>query len=303
MENSSRAPSNSIAAEIGRFETFGAALREFFQRFDKATLFEQHPPRESREAAASLLAEGRYLLRPSEYQLRNRACGKAVSGLLDLLGKYLLDREDAITLLKDVFAAGELKAVDFLSSIFRNKGHDIVWAIRKFGLEEDLTTFFAVYLARPFRSRAARFLTDGLSLDDWLHGYCPVSGHWPALAHIDDREGHRTLWCMHCGTTWPFKRIQCAYCLNEEQDRLELISTDSEPSYRAHLCSECRRYLKEVRSTEAVDKFDFDTVYLGTHVLDLMARSEGYIQESPLTVRYDNPDGSELLTYRRAKTT
>jgi len=48
-----------------------------------------------------------------------------------------------------------------------------------------------------------------------------------------------------------------------------------------------------------VKDFPFDKYYLGTLPLDIIAEKEGYIQESMLTVRYDNADGNELLMYRQ----
>jgi formate dehydrogenase maturation protein FdhE len=295
LEISAAAQVNSIAANISLLETFGTALRDFFQRFDQITLFKQEPPRETDEAAIRLLAEGRYLLRSSGYRFHNQPSETAVLELLDLLRLYLPDRKNTIARIQDVFVTGKLEEVDFLSSVFNNQGSDVIRVARKFDWEEDVTMFFAVYLARPFRARAVRFLIDGLDLHNWLRGYCPGCGHWPALAHIDDHEGQRTLWCMHCETHWQYKRIQCVYCHNEEQDMLELIGPKPEPSHRAQVCTKCQRYLKEARSRKAVDKIHFDTVYLGTFMLDLLARNEGYIQESPLTVRNDYLKGKEGL--------
>ena len=290
---------NSIAENIRMLETFTSAFAEFFQRCDKKSLFKRFPPKETAEAATRMLADGRYLLRFSEFQFQADDCRAIALDLFDLLKKHLSDKEEAINRIQDVFMTEKIEMIDFLASIFSNQGNDVINIVRKFGLAEDLTTFFAIYLARPFRARAAHLLTDDVDLQNWSYGYCPVCGHWPVLSHIDGKEGHRTLWCLHCGTYWSFKRIQCAYCLNDNHETLEIISPVSQESYRVQVCNKCRRYLKEVRSSETVDKFPFDTVYLGTLTLDLLAKKEGYIQESNLTVRYDNPDGNELMLYRQ----
>jgi hypothetical protein len=75
---------------------------------------------------------------------------------------------------------------------------------------------------------------------------------------------------------------------------------DKAGSFRLHGCRRCRRYLKEVRSDVPVDPFPFLQTALGTVRLDFTAQEEGFIRESPLTVRYDDPDGNELLLYRQA---
>jgi hypothetical protein len=40
-------------------------------------------------------------------------------------------------------------------------------------------------------------------------------------------------------------------------------------------------------------------MYLGTLLLDAIGEKEGFIQESVLTVRYDNTKENELLMYRQ----
>jgi len=290
---------NSIAADIRMLETFASGLTSFFQRYNENSLFKRLPPRETSEVTMHRLAEGHYLLRPTEYQIQADDCWTIALDLFDLLKKNLSDQKEALTRIQDVFVTKKVKAIDFLTSVFSNQGNDVIKVVRKFDLSEDLTTFFAIYLARPFRARAACLLTEDLDLNNWSFGNCPVCGNWAALGHIAGEDGHRTLWCLHCATRWSFKRIQCAYCLNNDHETLEIISPVSQESYRVQVCNKCRRYLKEVRSNETVDKFPFDAVYLGTLALDVLAKKEGYIQESNLTVRYDNPDGNESTPYHQ----
>jgi len=76
-------------------------------------------------------------------------------------------------------------------------------------------------------------------------------------------------------------------------------SKDSHIKINHEVCKKCKRYLKEVRSNIEVANFPFDKFYLGTLPLDIIAAKEEYIQESVLTVRYNNSDGNELLMYRQ----
>lgn len=209
---------------------------------------------------------------------------------MKLLRNHLPDRKSALSRLEEILLQRRWAPEDFLADVFTNREKRIANAVQKFDLEEDITMFFAVILARPFRAQNARYLAEGLDLKNWLRGYCPVCGHWPSLAHIYADGGQRTLWCMHCDTRWPFPRLQCSYCLNDNQDELGLISPESDSPFRMQVCADCRRYLKEIRSSESTDKFSFDENYLKTHALDLLAQEEGYTQPPLLLARHECTD-------------
>jgi hypothetical protein len=290
---------NSISSNIQQLEPFALALQNFLQRLEKVTLWQQFPRKEAPESLARRLAEGRYLLRPGSCQFLPAACDAVAKDIFALLEKHLPERRESLLAVQDIFSTGKWDLAAFLASVLGNQGNDVLQLVRQFELEEDVVTFFAIYLARPFRRAAAHFLTEGINLQQWSCGYCPVCGHWPALSHIAASEGQRTLWCLHCGSHWSFKRTQCVYCLNEDHAQLEIVSLAADEAYRVQVCHTCRRYLKEVRSGEPVAKFAFDTISLATFAMDLLARKDGYIIESPLTVRYENPDGEELLYYSR----
>jgi formate dehydrogenase maturation protein FdhE len=291
--------SSGISANIEKLESFAADLNSFFERGRKLTLFKKLPLRDERDEETKRLSEGRYLLRPCGVKLSENECNQLSIELLELLKEHLVDRLEDISAIADVFIKEKISSQNILFKIFKNEGNEIRKEILKHNLPEDLFTFFAIYLARPFREKAALYLMKGIDKLNWFNGYCPVCGHWPGLGHIETEEGHRTLWCLCCNTKWNFKRIQCAYCLNEKHEFLEILNPENEESYRIQGCKKCKRYLKEVRSNLKVENFPFDKVYLGTLPLDLIAKQEGYIQESMLTVRYEDPDGNELLMYRQ----
>lgn len=289
----------TVADSIRSLESFGSDLKDFLTRFTDTSLFRRLPPKGAKADAEKRLFEGRYLLRPCGTEFREENCGVMALELFDLLKKHLPEREKALVRIQNIFVEGKVGTHEFLEAVFSNLGNRIIKLVRQHDLEEDLTTFFAVLLARPIRQAAAKHLTADVDLSKWTCGYCPVCGHWPSFSHIEGNEGHRTLWCLHCGVRWQFPRITCAYCLNTDHEKLEIITPLGEEAYRAQVCLQCRRYLKEIRSKESADELDFDTLYLGTTGLDFAVRKEGYIQESPLTVRYDDPDGNELLMYRQ----
>lgn len=285
--------------EIEKLEEFASDLQKYFENSKSSALFKKLPLREKVDERQQRFLNGLYLFRPCGIELQLNDLNRIAIELLDLLKKHLPDRNDDISFIAPVLIEEKIKTKDLLMKIIKNEGSEIRKEIRLHNIAEDLFTFFSVYLARPFREKAAEYLLDGISKPNWFQGYCPVCGHWPALSHLYSENGQRTLWCLCCNTKWNFKRTQCAFCLNENHEQLEVLNPENQESFRVQVCNKCKRYLKEVKSDIGLKDFPFDKFYLGTLPLDIIAEQEGYIQESVLTVRYDNPEGNELLIYRQ----
>jgi FdhE protein len=284
---------------IERLIPFASDLENFFESCKTLPLFKKLPLKEEIEERKQRLSDGHYLFRPCGVELNTNESNRIAVELLDLLKKNLSDRVEDLNNIINAMVQEKIKASDLLLQIIKNEGNQIKKVIRDNNLAEDIFTFFAIYFARPFRQIASEYLLEGLDKLNWFSGYCPVCGHWPALAHINSESGQRTLWCLCCNTKWNFKRTQCAYCLNEDHQSLQILNPESEESFRVQVCKKCKRYLKEVRSNIELKNFPFDKFYLGTLPLDIIAAQKGYIQESVLTIRYENPDGNERLMYRQ----
>jgi len=293
---------NSVSemdSNIERLIPFASDLENFFERCKTSQLFKKLPLREDIEERKRRLSDGHYLFRPCGIELNTNESNRIAVELLDLLKKNLSDRVGDLNNITNAMVQEKIKASGLLLQIIKNEGNQIRKVIRDNNLAEDIFTFFAIYFARPFRQFASEYLLEGLDKLSWFSGYCPVCGHWPALAHINSESGQRTLWCLCCNTKWNFKRTQCAFCLNEDHQTLQILNPENEESYRIQICKKCKRYLKEVRSNIELKNFPFDEFYLGTLPLDIIAAQKGYIQESVLTIRYENPDGNERLMYRQ----
>ena len=194
------APSGQdIEREIQRFGVFADCYRNFLAQFDDERIFVEEPPDNSCGSVAAHLLEGRYLLHAFYYQLERKACEKAVSTFLNLLDRHLPVRKGDLARIQGVFSSGKLDPREFVTTVFKNRGDQFLRTVREHGLEEDLTTFFAVYLLRLFRMKACRHLCEDISyfdFKDWQKGYCPACGHWPAMALVDPLSENRILWCL-----------------------------------------------------------------------------------------------------------
>jgi FdhE protein len=277
-------------------ESYESELSALLSEYTSAKLFKKDPQPIPRGEVASRLSEGRYLLRTTEVEVDTKSCSEISYELLHFLKKHATCNEEGYSFIKGVFISGEVHCSDFLEKVFQNREAEIQKIGRQFGLRQKLLSFFAVYLARPYRAAAAQILTQDVDLRSWRCGYCPVCGHWPGLSHLHTDTDDRQLWCRHCGVDWSFGKQSCPFCLNEQTRTIEIISPVSVDPCRAQACG-CRRYIKEIRTTQAIKDFPFDSEYFKLTAIDRAIATERYIQESPLAVRFSDPDGDEVLSY------
>jgi FdhE protein len=107
---------------------------------------------------------------------------------------------------------------------------------------------------------------------------CPHCGGAPQLSILrgtSPEDTGRSLLCATCVTPWPFRRVLCAGCGEEDERKLAYYYSPSLDHVRVDVCETCRRYSKTI-----------DLTRLGTAVpivdevaaapLDVWARERGY---------------------------
>jgi formate dehydrogenase formation protein len=121
---------------------------------------------------------------------------------------------------------------------------------------------------------------------DRIHGpgECPFCGGAPWIAarrSESDADGAlRRLGCALCGGEWPFGRIRCPCCFEEDPTKLPSFRSETHPTVRIEACETCRRYVKSIDLTadaRAIPEVD-DLVSLG---MDLWAQEQGYARVAP----------------------
>lgn len=123
----------------------------------------------------------------------------------------------------------------------------------------------------------------------WQHGHCPVCGSAPFMGYLGkksgkdtsenllDTNGQRFHVCSFCRTEYRVKRLQCPFCLEEEQTKLEYFSAAEDPSFQVHVCHSCKGYIKladfrEYTNRPIVPALDD----LASLPLDIAAQQQGY---------------------------
>ena len=108
---------------------------------------------------------------------------------------------------------------------------------------------------------------------------CPFCSGRPQLSILvaagESDGGGRQLLCATCLTAWPFRRVVCVYCGEEDERKTGYFHTPVFDHLRVDACESCTHYLKTVDLTKlglAVPLVD----EVAGAPLDLWARERGY---------------------------
>lgn len=141
------------------------------------------------------------------------------------------------------------------------------------------------FFGKAFLQPYARWLseTGAKSRDRNLGGgenRCPFCEGKPQVSVLQIKEsssesGGRDLICATCLTVWPFKRVVCASCLEEDPAKIGYYHSPEYDHVRIEACDTCKHYIKAVDLTRygfAVPLVD----EVAAAPLDLWAREQGY---------------------------
>jgi len=106
---------------------------------------------------------------------------------------------------------------------------------------------------------------------------CPRCNSLPAVGVLrpESDGGKRLLQCSFCSQEWEFRRILCAQCAEEQEQKLPVFVAEQFPHVRVECCDTCKHYLRTVDLTKdgnAVPVVDD----LAAIPLSLWAQENGY---------------------------
>jgi formate dehydrogenase accessory protein FdhE len=81
---------------------------------------------------------------------------------------------------------------------------------------------------------------------------CPQCNSLPLLAVLrpEGDGGKRFLQCAFCSQEWEFRRILCAHCGEEREDKLPVFVAEQFPHIRVESCDTCKYYLRSIDLTK-----------------------------------------------------
>ena len=163
----------------------------------------------------------------------------------------------------------------FEASLCRNDAH--VGAVAaKVGVDPDALHALVNLLPVPFL-HACRRRWASLVPPDWLEGFCPVCGGWPAFAEVRGIERTRYLRCGRCGGEWPAHMLRCSYCgTTTHDDFVALVPADSHSPSSIEACKRCFGYVKAFTRLQACEPAAVMLEDLASVELDISAIEQGF---------------------------
>ncbi|MFC1901005.1 formate dehydrogenase accessory protein FdhE [Chloroflexota bacterium] len=128
---------------------------------------------------------------------------------------------------------------------------------------------------KPFLVSNAKVLIDSVKQEEWRRLQCPICGGKPDIAFMEKEYGARWLVCSRCDTEWMFQRLQCPYCANEDQTKLNFFS-DEDDAYRLYVCDNCHSYIKTIDLRKAKSDVFIPLERILTIDMDRQAQEKGY---------------------------
>lgn len=142
------------------------------------------------------------------------------------------------------------------------------------------------FLARGFLQPYAEFLVGAMlppGISTMIVCRCPRCNSLPLLGVMrpEGNGGKRFLLCSFCSHEWEFRRIFCAHCGEDKEQKLAVYIAEQFPQIRVETCDSCKYFLRTVDMTKdghAVPLADD----LAAIPLSLWAQENGYkrIQEN-----------------------
>lgn len=113
----------------------------------------------------------------------------------------------------------------------------------------------------------------------WEKSCCYVCGASASLGELQGNEQAKHLRCGQCGADWPFRRLRCIYCGNEDPSSLSILYPDGRRDVvRVEVCEVCRGYLKVVAAFAPASPEELALADLSTLYLDHYAQGQGYLR-------------------------
>jgi FdhE protein len=183
-------------------------------------------------------------------------------------------------LLQTVASSGPAALAEQATSLLSGSRNAIDEMVLEYWQTRSDREFFGKALIQPY----AQWLADsGAQVDQELpraENCCRFCLGKPQVSFLSISEqgsesGNRNLVCATCLSSWTFRRVVCAFCLEERPFKLSYFNTEEYAHMRIEACDTCKHYIKGVDLTRlgyAVPLVD----EVAAAALDLWAAEKGY---------------------------
>ena len=214
------------------------------------------------------------LISSDSVRVDRRLCDKFMAGALELLGRIGHDGSNELEKITGSLRSETIDPALIFSGILERKRSIIDETAKSINVPAPLLEYvFEIPLKAALELYAATVADD--AFPEWQEGFCPVCGSRDGMTELAGEDGKRYLSCSACTFRWPFKRLRCPFCGNEEVEKLSYFVT-GDGATRVDTCKACSRYIKTRDSRKGSAELPLDLEDLLTIHLDLLAVRQGF---------------------------
>jgi formate dehydrogenase accessory protein FdhE len=229
------------------------------------------------DQAQAKIAQGLPLLHDIELGLDNRAVQELTLRLASALENAGEDMRPKYRRIRLALEENRLDMSELLPHITANAREMFALAVQSLQLDPGLLWALAENVLKPAWRAWCRQLTSQVDVTQWNRGFCFICGACAIFGELRENHLVKHLRCGQCGADWPFRRLQCLYCGNEDHHTLGYLY--AEPDHermRAEVCETCKGYLKIIISFAPTPPDMLAVSDLSTLHLDYIAQERGY---------------------------
>lgn len=226
------------------------------------------------EHLAQRIVGGLPLLTGEQMTLAREECVRFLDGIVRVLQGAGKEGGEYLEALQRAIHGEELDLASLFVACFSRERRVIDEAAVRLAIPAPLLEFVLETALKTALERVAETV-DPAGLDGWKEGYCPICGSRAGMAELAGDEGRRHLCCSACFHRWPYARLKCPYCGNDQPDKLSYFAAGDGPT-RVDTCGACSRYLKTRDSRLGHADVPLEVEDLATIHLDLLAAREGF---------------------------
>jgi len=217
--------------------------------------------------------QGRSFLNPEKLKLDWETVSALYGRLVDEVKKREDGRRQAEGLLKAI-SEKRNGTPAVMAAVLASDFGAIEASARAFNIDAPVLALLLRLALRPSLLIIAQAVLEHLDLSLWKHGHCPVCGTAPRLADLSGEGGKRRLHCSLCETAWPYPRLRCPFCENDNKKDLSYLRAENEEGLRVDVCGRCNNYLKTMDLREIAGPVILPLDDVATWHLDIVAQKD-----------------------------
>jgi FdhE protein len=172
----------------------------------------------------------------------------------------------------------DLDVLALFTASLCQEGHRLTDVAEACGADADALQAIAGLLPVPFLHACHRRCASSIRRD-WVNGYCPLCGSWPAFAEVRGIERSRHFRCSRCGAEWYARALVCPFCGESDHNELVAFVPENHDSHAViDACRRCRGYVKTFTRLQGCPPHTVMIEDLASVALDVAAIEQEFIR-------------------------